>query len=54
MDVDVGTRPQTGYRPILECIATMPQPVIGAFGGSAAGIGMAAFFDRRKGRFEGR
>lgn len=32
---------QSEYRPILECIATMPQPVIAAVNGSAAGIGMS-------------
>ena len=32
---------QTEYRPILECIATMQQPVIGAVNGAAAGIGMS-------------
>ncbi|HEX7062767.1 MAG TPA: enoyl-CoA hydratase-related protein [Woeseiaceae bacterium] len=32
---------QEEYRPILECIATMRQPVIAAVGGSAAGIGMS-------------
>ena len=32
---------QEEYRPILECIAEMPQPVIAAVGGSAAGIGMS-------------
>ena len=32
---------QTEYRPILECIATMQQPVIGAVNGVAAGIGMS-------------
>jgi 2-(1,2-epoxy-1,2-dihydrophenyl)acetyl-CoA isomerase len=32
---------QTEYRPVLECIATMPQPVIAAVNGSAAGIGMS-------------
>lgn len=31
---------QQEYRPVLECIATMRQPVIAAVGGSAAGIGM--------------
>ena len=32
---------QTEYRPILETISTMRQPVIAAVGGSAAGIGMS-------------
>ncbi len=32
---------QTEYRPVLECIAEMRQPVIAAVGGSAAGIGMS-------------
>jgi len=32
---------QQEYRPIFECIAEMPQPVIAAVGGSAAGIGMS-------------
>ena len=32
---------QEEYRPILECIASMKQPVIAAVGGSAAGIGMS-------------
>jgi 2-(1,2-epoxy-1,2-dihydrophenyl)acetyl-CoA isomerase len=32
---------QEEYRPVLECIATMPQPVIAAVNGSAAGIGMS-------------
>lgn len=32
---------QDEYRPILECIAEMGQPVIAAVGGSAAGIGMS-------------
>lgn len=32
---------QEEYRPILECIAEMGQPVIAAVGGSAAGIGMS-------------
>ena len=40
-DRDIRETLQTGYRPILECIATMRQPVIGAVGGSAAGIGMS-------------
>jgi 2-(1,2-epoxy-1,2-dihydrophenyl)acetyl-CoA isomerase len=43
MDTDksVEQQLQTEYRPILECIARMPQPVIAAVGGSAAGIGMS-------------
>lgn len=32
---------QEEYRPILECIASMRQPVIAAVNGSAAGIGMS-------------
>lgn len=32
---------QTEYRPILECIAAMPQVVIAAVNGSAAGIGLS-------------
>ncbi len=40
-DRDVEATLQGEYRPILECIATMRQPVIGAVGGSAAGIGMS-------------
>ena len=32
---------QNEYRPVLECIASMPQPVIAAVNGSAAGIGMS-------------
>lgn len=32
---------QQEYRPVLECIATLRQPVIAAVGGSAAGIGMS-------------
>jgi 2-(1,2-epoxy-1,2-dihydrophenyl)acetyl-CoA isomerase len=31
---------QQEYRPVLECMATLRQPIIGAVGGSAAGIGM--------------
>ncbi len=31
---------QQEYRPVLECILTLRQPVIAAVGGSAAGIGM--------------
>lgn len=38
---DVETRLQKEYRPIFEAIAAMPQPVIAAVGGSAAGIGMS-------------
>lgn len=41
MDRNVEERLQTEYRPILECIATMQQPVIGAVNGAAAGIAMA-------------
>ena len=40
-DENIEERLQTEYRPILECIATMQQPVIGAVNGAAAGIGMA-------------
>jgi 2-(1,2-epoxy-1,2-dihydrophenyl)acetyl-CoA isomerase len=32
---------QQEYRPVLECIAGMKQPVIAAIGGSAAGIGLS-------------
>ncbi len=32
---------QEEYRPVLECIAEMKQPIIAAVGGSAAGIGMS-------------
>lgn len=32
---------QEEYRPVLECIMTMDQPVIAAVGGSAAGIGLS-------------
>jgi 2-(1,2-epoxy-1,2-dihydrophenyl)acetyl-CoA isomerase len=32
---------QQEYRPVLECIAEMKQPVIAAVGGSAAGIGLS-------------
>ena len=38
---NIEERLQTEYRPILECIATMQQPVIGAVNGAAAGIGMS-------------
>ena len=41
LDQNVEERLQTEYRPILECIATMQQPVIGAVNGAAAGIGMS-------------
>ena len=41
LDRNIEERLQTGYRPILECIATMQQPVIGAVNGAAAGIAMA-------------
>ena len=40
-DENVEERLQTEYRPILECVATMRQPVIGAVNGAAAGIGMS-------------
>ncbi len=38
---NIESKLQAEYRPILECIATMPQPVIGAVNGAAAGIGMS-------------
>jgi len=40
-DKDVEETLQTEYRPIIEAIAGMRQPVIAAVGGSAAGIGMS-------------
>ncbi len=40
-DRSVEQQLQKEYRPILECIAEMPQPVIAAVGGSAAGIGVS-------------
>lgn len=40
-DRSVEEQLQEEYRPALECIAEMPQPVIAAVGGSAAGIGMS-------------
>ena len=40
-DVSVDKMLQNEYRPLFECIETMPQPVIAAVGGSAAGIGMS-------------
>jgi 2-(1,2-epoxy-1,2-dihydrophenyl)acetyl-CoA isomerase len=40
-DRSVDEQLQLEYRPIFECIAAMDQPVIGAVGGSAAGIGMS-------------
>ncbi|MCB1841379.1 MAG: enoyl-CoA hydratase/isomerase family protein [Halioglobus sp.] len=40
-DKTVEQQLQSEYRPIFECIASMPQPVIAAVGGSAAGIGMS-------------
>ena len=40
-DRSVEQQLQEEYRPILECIAEMPQPVIAAVGGSAAGIGVS-------------
>lgn len=40
-DRSVEEQLQKEYRPILECIAEMPQPVIAAVGGSAAGIGVS-------------
>lgn len=38
-DRSVEQQLQGEYRPVLECIAAMDQPVIAAVGGSAAGIG---------------
>lgn len=40
-DKSVDQMLQTEYRPVLECISSMKQPVIGAVGGSAAGIGLS-------------
>ena len=40
-DRPVDEQLQLEYRPVLECIADMDQPVIAAVGGSAAGIGMS-------------
>ena len=40
-DKTVEQQLQSEYRPVFECIASMPQPVIAAVGGSAAGIGMS-------------
>lgn len=45
-EIDSTERPvnvmlQEEYRPVLECIAQMKQPVIAAVGGSAAGIGLS-------------
>ena len=40
-DKTVEQQLQTEYRPVFECIASMPQPVIAAVSGSAAGIGMS-------------
>jgi 2-(1,2-epoxy-1,2-dihydrophenyl)acetyl-CoA isomerase len=40
-DISVDEMLQNEYRPVFECIADMPKPVIAAVGGSAAGIGMS-------------
>ena len=40
-NIQVDEMLQNEYRPVFECIATMPKPVIAAVGGSAAGIGMS-------------
>lgn len=40
-DATVEQQLQQEYRPVFECIANMPQPVIAAVGGSAAGIGLS-------------
>lgn len=40
-DIQVDDMLQNEYRPVFECIADMPKPVIAAVGGSAAGIGMS-------------
>lgn len=40
-DATVEQQLQFEYRPVFECIADMPQPVIAAVGGSAAGIGLS-------------
>jgi len=40
-DKSVELQLQSEYRPVFECIASMPQPVIAAVGGSAAGIGLS-------------
>ncbi|MDX1481352.1 MAG: enoyl-CoA hydratase-related protein [Woeseiaceae bacterium] len=40
-DIRVDEMLQNEYRPVFECIETMPKPVIAAVGGSAAGIGMS-------------
>ena len=41
IDRDVAEILQTEYRPILEVIAEIPKPVIGAVPGSAAGVGLS-------------
>ena len=41
IDRDVAEILQTEYRPVLEAIAEIPKPVIGAIPGSAAGIGLS-------------
>lgn len=41
IDRDVTEILQTEYRPVLEAIAEIPKPVIGAVPGSAAGIGLS-------------
>lgn len=41
IDRDVSEILQSEYRPILEAIAEIPKPVIGAIPGSAAGIGLS-------------
>jgi len=41
IDRDVAEILQTEYRPVLEAIAEMPKPVVGAIPGSAAGIGLS-------------
>jgi len=40
-DASIEEMLQNEYRPLFECIESMPQPVIAAVGGSAAGIGMS-------------
>jgi 2-(1,2-epoxy-1,2-dihydrophenyl)acetyl-CoA isomerase len=41
IDRDVAEILQTEYRPVLEAIAEMPMPIVGAIPGSAAGIGLS-------------
>jgi 2-(1,2-epoxy-1,2-dihydrophenyl)acetyl-CoA isomerase len=41
IDRDVAEILQTEYRPVLEAIAEIPKPVVGAIAGSAAGIGLS-------------